>query len=93
MIPARYSEKIIDSIDKLVNSGFYRSRSDALRDAARRLIREQYGLLKNFEKNKSSVELVREIRKQIWEEALAKTDGDESKAARLIAKEANEIVL
>lgn len=93
MVPARYSEQTTKELDKLVDSGFYNSRSDALRDAARRLIREHYTLLKDIEKHKSSPQIVREIRQKMWEDALSKADGNEEKAARFLAEEANKIKL
>lgn len=40
MIPVqiRFTKKIIDHIDKLVESGIYSNRSEAIRDATRRLV-------------------------------------------------------
>ncbi len=40
MIPVqiRFTKKIIEQIDKLVEEGFYSNRSEAIRDATRRLV-------------------------------------------------------
>ena len=38
-------EKILDNIDKLVEDGIYANRTEALRDAARLLIRSQVGMI------------------------------------------------
>ena len=40
-ISLRMPEKILDNIDKLVEDGIYANRTEALRDAARLLIRSQ----------------------------------------------------
>jgi len=44
-ISLRMPEKILDNIDKLVEDGIYANRTEALRDAARLLIRSQVGML------------------------------------------------
>ena len=93
MVPARYPEQTAKEIDRLVDAGFYKSRSDALRDAARRLVREHYGILKDIEKHKSSAQIVREIRQKMWQDALSRANGNEEKAAKLLAEEANKIKL
>ena len=38
-------EKILENIDKLVEDGIYANRTEALRDAARILIRSQVGMI------------------------------------------------
>jgi Arc/MetJ-type ribon-helix-helix transcriptional regulator len=38
-------EKILENIDKLVEDGIYANRTEALRDAARLLIRSQIGMI------------------------------------------------
>jgi len=44
-ISLRMPEKILDNIDKLVEDGIYANRTEALRDAARLLIRSQVGMI------------------------------------------------
>ena len=44
-ISLRMPEKILDNIDKLVKDGIYANRTEALRDAARLLIRSQVGMI------------------------------------------------
>ena len=38
-------EKILESVDKLVDDGIYANRTEAFRDAARLLLRSQVGML------------------------------------------------
>ena len=45
-VSTKLTEEILKGIDRLVERGEYTSRSEALRDAARMLIRAQRGLLK-----------------------------------------------
>ena len=44
-ISLRMPEKLLDNIDKLVEDGIYANRTEALRDAARLLIRSQVGMI------------------------------------------------
>jgi len=44
-ISIRMPEKILENIDKLVEDGIYANRTEALRDAARLLIRSQSGMI------------------------------------------------
>jgi len=44
-ISIRMPEKILENIDKLVEDGIYANRTEALRDAARLLIRSQIGMI------------------------------------------------
>ena len=44
-ISIRMPEKILENIDKLVEDGIYANRTEALRDAARLLIRSQIGVI------------------------------------------------
>lgn len=70
----------VEALDKLVESGVYSSRSEALRDAARLLIRQSLGSLPHPKPGTSSVQLARESRKELWETALARAGGDKTKA-------------
>lgn len=92
LIQARFPSAVVEEIDKLVKAGIYRNRSEALRDSARMVLREQRGILKT-DKSKSSTQIIREIRKKMWTDALKKAGGDKKKAAHLIIKEANKIEL
>ena len=42
----RMSKKIVEEVDKMVEEGYYASRSEAMRDAARLMIRMQRGMIK-----------------------------------------------
>ena len=91
VIPIRHTRESIEQIDLLVKAGLYKNRSEALRDAARRLILQHYGILRDLKTEKSSVQLVREIRSKMWKDAMKKAKGNERKAAEMIIKEANSI--
>lgn len=85
-----YPKKVVSQIDNLVKSSLYSSRSDALRDAARTLIRQERGILVGKE-SKDSLGLQREVRESIWNEALAKAGGNEKKAIDSILKELKKV--
>lgn len=45
LISLRFPEKLLEGIDKLVEQGHYANRTDALRDAARVLLRSNIGII------------------------------------------------
>jgi len=47
-IPTKLDEKLVEALDRLVSEGFYVSRSEAIREAVRKLTAEQYVSLQNF---------------------------------------------
>lgn len=62
----RLPKKLIEQVDLLVEEGFYASRSDALRDAVRKMdIKSMIGTIPN---TGDSVKEVREIRKKLSKE-------------------------
>lgn len=62
----RLPKKLIEQVDSLVEAGLYANRSDALRDAVRRLaIKSVIGSIPN---TGDSVKEVREIRKKLSKE-------------------------
>jgi len=65
-ISIRMPEKILDNIDKLVEDGMYANRTEALRDAARLLIRSQVGMIPGKRPEISKDE--------IWEAVIEDTD-------------------
>jgi len=68
----RLPDGLIEEVDKLVDKGLYTNKSDAIRDAVRRLVlNKQIGSIKD---TGDSVKEVREIRKKLSKE---KTDLDE----------------
>lgn len=85
-----YPEKELKQIDTLVGSGFYVSRSDALRAAMRDLLRRERGIIKS---DKSGVELAREVRREMWGNYMCKAKGDEDRAIKLILKDLKKIKL
>ncbi len=91
VLPVRYPQSNLDDVDKLVDAGLYKNRSEALRDAARMLIRKHYGMLRHLGEKKSSVEFGREARNALWERALKQAKGDEEKAAKIIIAEAKSL--
>jgi|GEM_PF-6088922 len=60
----RYPKGLLKEIDKLVKQGLYSSRSDALRDAARILIRMQRGVIRT---KKTGLKLQKEGNKKMRE--------------------------
>jgi len=62
-IQIRLSHGLVERVDTLVNTGLYSSRSDAIRDAVRKLIlNQQVGSIPN---TGDSVQEIREIRKKL----------------------------
>ncbi|MEM2935697.1 MAG: nucleotidyltransferase domain-containing protein [Candidatus Bathyarchaeia archaeon] len=47
-VPTKLEEKLVEALDRLVSEGFYVSRSEAIREAVRRLVAEQYVSLQKF---------------------------------------------
>lgn len=71
----RLSSGLVERIDFLVNRGIYSSRSDAIRDAVRRLVLESMiGIIPN---TGDSVEEVREIRNKLSKEVKSFKDIEE----------------
>lgn len=66
LISLRFPEKLLAEIDDLVEQGHYASRTDALRDAARLLLRSQIASIpgKPLEISKDEVwdDLIKEIK-------------------------------
>ena len=48
-LPAKVTSKLLEEIDELVEDGWYSSRSEAVRDAIRQLVRKQK--IERIEKN------------------------------------------
>ena len=64
----RLPDGLIEEVDKLVDKGFYTNKSDAIRDAVRRLVlNKQIGSIKD---TGDSVKEVREIRKKLSKEKI-----------------------
>ncbi|MBI4981273.1 ribbon-helix-helix protein, CopG family [Candidatus Woesearchaeota archaeon] len=75
VVQVRLPDGLIGEVDRLVDGGFYTSRSDVIRDALRKLILEkQIGSIPN---TGDSVKEIREIRKKLSKE---KIDLDEINA-------------
>jgi len=47
-VPTKLEEKLVEALDRLVSEGFYVSRSEAIREAVRKLVAEQYISLHRF---------------------------------------------
>ena len=60
-ISIRLPDKLLEEIDKLVHEGTYASRTEALRDAARQLIRSQKGILQGKPPKIPKDEILKEI--------------------------------
>ncbi|MBI3035724.1 type II toxin-antitoxin system ParD family antitoxin [Candidatus Woesearchaeota archaeon] len=66
MTQVRLTKGLIEKIDELVQKGYYSNKSDAIRDAVRRLVWEkEVGTIPN---TGDSVHEIRKIRKRLSEE-------------------------
>jgi Arc/MetJ-type ribon-helix-helix transcriptional regulator len=67
LVSLRFPDRLLEEIDKLVERGEYASRTEALREAARLLLRSQIGMIpgRPLEVSKDEIwdELIKEIRK------------------------------
>ena len=74
-VQIRLSHGLVERVDSLVESGFYSSRSDAVRDAVRRLVLDKMvGIIPN---TGDSVKEVREIRNKLSKETKSFKDIEE----------------
>ena len=65
LISLRFPEKLLAEIDELVEQGHYASRTDALRDAARLLLRSQTASISGKPLEVSKDEVWDDFRKEI----------------------------
>jgi len=65
LISLRFPEKLLAEIDELVEQGHYASRTDALRDAARLLLRSQTASIPGKPLEVSKDEVWDDFRKEI----------------------------
>ena len=80
VLQVRLSHGLVESIDRLVATGIYSSRSDVVRDAVRRLaLKSMIGILPN---TGDSVKEIRALRKKLSKEI--KSFADLEKINRLI---------
>ncbi|MEM2104054.1 MAG: ribbon-helix-helix domain-containing protein [Candidatus Bathyarchaeia archaeon] len=87
-LQVRLTEDLIKMVDRLVERGIYSSRSEAVRDAVRKLVVEsEIGSLAANKTEKASVELVKEVRRKVWRECLEEAGGDKEKALRILDRE------
>lgn len=83
----RLTKDLIKMIDRLVKRGIYSSRSEAVRDAVRKLVVEsEIGSLAEKKTEKTSVELVKEVREKVWRECLKEAGEDREKALRILER-------
>ncbi len=83
----RLTGDLIKMVDKLVEQGIYSSRSEAVRDAVRKLVVEsEIGSLAEKKLEKTSVELVKEVREKIWKECLKEAGGERGKALKILER-------
>lgn len=62
----RMNKELIQMVDTLVQTGIYSNRSDAIRDAVRRLILNE--LVGIFSNNQNSVKQIKDARKKLSKE-------------------------
>lgn len=86
-VQIRLTEDLIRMVDRLVERGIYSSRSEAVRDAVRKLVVEsEIGSLAEKRTGKTSVELIKEVRGKIWRECLEETGGDRERALEILER-------
>jgi len=87
----RLTEDLIRMVDRLVERGIYNSRSEAVRDAVRKLVVEsEIGSLAEKRTEKTSIELVKEVRRKIWKECLKEAGGDKERALEILERKMEE---
>ena len=64
-ISIRLPDKLLEEIDKLVTEGTYASRTEALRDAARQMLRTQKGMLQGKPPQIPKDEILKETLKDL----------------------------
>ena len=64
-ISIRLPDKLLEEIDKLVTEGTYANRTEALRDAARQLLRAQKGILQGKPPQIPKDEVLKEALKEL----------------------------
>ncbi|MFH1257880.1 MAG: ribbon-helix-helix domain-containing protein [Candidatus Micrarchaeota archaeon] len=80
--PIKIGRKFVEDLDEFVKKGYFRSRSEAVRDAVKIMVLE----LKKKAVINQAVKDTREIREVLWEKALKAADGDMDKAMGLYGK-------
>jgi len=100
VIHVRYARKDAEEIDRLVEEGYYSSRSEAVKDMSRlgkiellrqralKVIEETFGSVKR-DRGRSAAKLGRAVRKSVWKDFLKKAGNDERKALSMLIKEAD----
>lgn len=102
IVPVRFPKKDVAYFDLKVKQGYFVSRGDAIKSYTRKGIDgELWAAWQNFLKagekvkdkypGKTSVEIAREARKELWQEYLDKANGDEEKAAKMLANVTNKM--
>lgn len=91
-VQIRLTGDLIKMVDRLVERGLYSSRSEAVRDAVRKLVVEsEIGSLAEKRAEKTSVELVKEVRGKIWRECLEEAGGDRKRALEILERRMEEL--
>jgi len=86
-VQIRLTEDLIRMVDRLVERGIYSSRSEAVRDAVRKLVVEsEIGSLAEKRTEKTSAELVKDFRGKIWKDCLEEAGGDRKRALEILER-------
>ncbi|MDD5181684.1 MAG: ribbon-helix-helix domain-containing protein [Candidatus Nanoarchaeia archaeon] len=83
-----YPKQLIKELDELVAKGHYASRTDALRDSVRMLVRTQRGIMQT---DKTGLELQKEGNRKMHERYLKLAGGDWEKAKRILLDDLKKI--
>jgi Arc/MetJ-type ribon-helix-helix transcriptional regulator len=87
----RYPKQLLNEVDRLVRGGTYASRSDALRDSVRVMIRSQRGVAKDVNPGKTGLELQKEGNRRYREHYLKLAKGNEKEAWALMLKDLKKV--
>jgi len=83
-----YPKQLLKELDELVTRGQYASRTDALRDSVRQLVRMQRGIIQT---DMTGLELQKEGNRKMREHYLQLAHGDSEKAKKLLLEDLKKI--
>ena len=83
-----YPKQLIKELDELVDRGQYASRTDALRDSVRMLVRTQRGIIQTA---MTGLELQKEGNRKMREHYFELAKGDSEKAKKLLLEDLKKI--
>ncbi|MFH0971981.1 MAG: ribbon-helix-helix domain-containing protein [Candidatus Micrarchaeota archaeon] len=80
--PIKIGRKFVEDLDEFVKAGYFRSRSEAVRDAVKMMVVD----LRKKAIIKEAVQATRAARREMWAEALKEAKGDDDLARGIYIK-------